>query len=512
VIAAQADASAGHRATLPTLRRRLRQVRGRWYARFMLISAIWSAIAGLLALCGVELAGILVDHAGSVSGFVAFALPIAAAASICAAAGVVAVAFAPDDAALARLGDRRFSLQERLSTALETDNAGAALSRATLGPVAGALLADAEWCAQRCDPRQWFELALPRFAWIVPGLTVVAALLQLVPPSALGRAALTAETNQAPNAPRLTISRSADAAGDLRGIADLLAKDAERWSDPYLRTIARSLERLSEEVRSGSVDRRTTVVALDRLLQHARRAYAQDRFPPRGGNSTASSPSPADLIQSVLNDVAGDRAVATGPSARDAANTDAERKTTPGRGDGSLDPVQPSQRKTPSQAASQPATPQSLPPGWASVLDNLDDYERVEADPRAQLERAIAEQQRRMHGAVQGAGAAQDAGQGEGDRAGNGSRPLGNGGRNLEKSSTEGGEMLLPDQPSNGRLIRIEIPPQAVHAEVTPLRSGDVGSGWQRLAEDPVGHIAPTREQREALRHYFMRSAGGQGK
>jgi hypothetical protein len=504
------EASTDHVTRIPALRACLRRARVRWYGRFMLSSTVWSALAGLLALCGLELAFALVNEAHSVSGPVAIVLPIGVAVLTCIVAGILAVVFVPDDPALARLGDRQFLLQERLSTALETENAQASgtLSGVALDPVRRALLADAEQHARRIDARQWFKLGLPRLAWAVPALTGLALLLSLLQPGALGRTAVTAETSQVRNTEGFTSQQSTDTAADLRRIADVLAKDAEKASDTYLRTIAQSLERLSVDVHRRAVDRRSVVVELDRLLQHTRRAYAQDGSLARQANSADGSPSPADLLQSALNDIVSGQDREAQPRDRDVANANTPPGTAPAPRDAPLDPAQPSRRKSPGSIKSDSVSPSSLPPGWASVLDSLDDYERAEAGPRAQVERAIAEQQRRMRGAAQSAGAAQDAGQGEGDRAGNGSRPLGNGAAAAENLPAAV-DLLLPDQPGDGGRIRIEIPPDAVHAEVAPPPSGSVGSEWRHLQEEAIDRPAPTVEERNALGRYFMRPAGG---
>jgi hypothetical protein len=468
----------------------------------MLDAAVWSALAGLAALCVLEFAAAFAGDACLLSGLAAVALAASVAALTAAAAGILAVAVAPDDAALARLGDRQFLLQERFSTALETANAGA-----TLDPVGRALLADAERCAGRIDARQWFTLRLPRLAWAVPALTGVALLLSLLQPGALGRAAVTAETGPAPNASTFTSRQSTDTADDLRRIADVLAADAEKESDPYLRTIARSLERLSEEVHRGAADRRSVAAELDRLLQHVRRASAQDVGQARQTSGTNARPSPADLIQTALDNVVGKpQAHEVQPAERDAANSSPMPQTAPKPAGAQPAPAPPSPRKTAGLATSEPAMPSSLPPGWANVLDSNDDPNGVE-DPRAQVERALAEQWRRMRGG-QSAGAAQDAGQGEGDRAGIGTRPLGNGAGAAANLPTAG-DLLLPDQSGNGGRIRIEIPPEAVHAEVAPPPEG-VGSEWPHLREEAIDRPAPSLEERKALGRYFMRSAGGQ--
>src|SRR5262249_11718059 len=130
----------------------------------------------------------------------------------------------PDAAVLAREADRVLALQERLSTALEVDHS---VPRDTaLGAVPSALLADTERHAAMIDPRQIVGLHLPRAVWAVPGLIAAAVLIQLVPPEALAvaRGSIAgAERDQA----GFTGQQGAEAAANLRRIAELLDKDAQ---------------------------------------------------------------------------------------------------------------------------------------------------------------------------------------------------------------------------------------------------------------------------------------------
>jgi hypothetical protein len=227
------EAFADRAAGIPALRTGLQHARSRWYARFMLNGVVWSALAGLLTLCGLELAA-LFDEAVLVGEASALAVAASVFALSGAAVGAVAIAIAPDDAALARLADQQFSLQERFGTGLETENARASgtFSSAELDTVRRALLADAERHGQRIDARRWFELDLPRAAWAVPVLAGAALLLSLLQPGALGRTAVPEEISRAGNPARFT-SRSTDTAGDLQSIAAILAEDARKERDTF---------------------------------------------------------------------------------------------------------------------------------------------------------------------------------------------------------------------------------------------------------------------------------------
>src|SRR5229473_1230610 len=247
---------------LPTLRACLKAVRVRTRIKSMLRGAVFSLVAALALLCGLEISGLYFEMATPAGSLALLSehplscLAFGAAALACAFALATFLAFfrTPDAAVLARKADRALALQERLSTALEVDKS--LPPDAVLGPVPSALLADAERHAAMIDPRQIVRLDLPRAIWAVPGLIAAALLIQLVPPDALAvaRGSIAgAERDQA----GFTGQQGAEAAANLRRIAELLGKDAQERSDPYLRTIARTLERLSADAERPSVDRHT---------------------------------------------------------------------------------------------------------------------------------------------------------------------------------------------------------------------------------------------------------------
>jgi hypothetical protein len=246
------------------------------------------------------------------------------------------------------------------------------------------------------------------------------------------------------------------------------------------------------------------VGALDRLLAHTRRAYGQ-------ASETASTGAPRDVVQQLqaaLDNIAGKHQAGAAPprepNGREAAgNIAAADRGQRGR------PAQPSERKTASVATpSQTATP-GPQRSWDELLKDLDDYDRV--DPRFEKERAFADQQRRARAASQSVGAAQDAGQGDGDRAGDGTRPLGNGSAAASAELAPGAEMLLPDQPAaNGGRIRIELPPEAALSAVAPPTAG-TGGEWRRAREQAVTRAVPSLEDRKVVGRYFLRAVEGRG-
>jgi hypothetical protein len=105
--------------------------------------------------------------------------------------------------------------------------------------------------------------------------------------------------------------------------------------------------------------------------------------------------------------------------------------------------------------------------------------------------------------ATQAIGAAADAGAGEGDRAGKGTRPLGDG-VPARTDLGPGTDMLLPDQVGNeGRRIRIELTPRTALSDVAPPTAGGDGN-WRRDGEQPVARSALDAQDRKVVGRYFM--------
>jgi hypothetical protein len=329
--------------------------------------------------------------------------------------------------------------------------------------------------------------------WLLPALAIIAALFHLVPIDAFASrnpVAFSRENNV------LSKDAAESAIVNLRRIADLLNQDADQRADPYLRTIARALERLETEVANASLDRHQLADSLDRLLAHSRGAYAQNG---KGGRGEVD-PKAVDLLAAVRDDIAGlppaprqrDSAGATAP----AAAQQATRGATP--------PASSSSRPRQARPAATVAPPLSNgAPRQTDAQKDGDEYGDLEADLRTQKERAFAEEQRRMRAAVQAVADAVDAGAGEGDRAGNATRPLGNDAA-TRTDLAPGSDMLLPDQTgNNGRRIRIELTPQTALSDVAPPSAAGERN-WRHVEEQPVARSAFDAGDRKAVGRYFM--------
>src|SRR5262245_36193447 len=308
---------------LPLAQAGLLRTQSRWRLSAMLHGAVWSMIFGLAVFCALGATTLLLEGEAPrwlprllVAPSLLDQIAASAIAFVCAL--VIAVLatflFAPDLAALARAADHRFALKERLSTALEV--ATARPSHAAQDPVRSALLADAEQSASSTDMRALVSLRLPRAAWAVPALLVTALLLQTVPPDMFGRATPgTSATRNASDSDALSRDQAADMAANLRRIAEVLDQDGAQRSDPYLRTIARALERLSAEVGRASIDRPRLARELGQLLAHAQQAYTQSDRP---ADQTAPPQHATDLLRSALDEITGGRQAGAAP-ARDLA-------------------------------------------------------------------------------------------------------------------------------------------------------------------------------------------------
>jgi hypothetical protein len=483
---------------LPCVRAFLGRARTRWRISALLLGTIWSLLAGLAVLCALRVVA-LVDGAHLEAGPVTFGLGVFIGGL--ALTVLLVLVRAPSEAAFARSADRAFGLKECLSTALEVVGDSRSGSPDI---VRSALRAQAERHAEAIDPRRLIVVAMPRAAWAIPVLVGIASFLQIVTPDAAGSVtspAMHAEADRSGGA--LSEEQRADAAANLQRIAERIGNDADERSDPYLRTISRTLDRLGSRVREAAEDRQVLAAELERLLAHAQRAYGRGSTE-GDADRAARAPDPADMLKSVLDAIAGNRPTETAakPPDREApgpkANTDPQDHAPPAS----------AQRKTPAPRTLAEALIAARKLPGADIPWLFLDENGEETDPRAQIERLMAEEERRARGTPQPAGAAADAGEGEGDRAGDGSRPLGKGAFAALPDAPGGGDMRLPDQPTNeGRRIHIEVTPETARSDVAP--PSETAGGWRRLEEQPVDRAPLEPGDRDVVGRYFKRQAGG---
>ncbi len=212
---------------------------------------------------------------------------IAAVAALIVAIFTVA-ARRPGIGGMARAADRRFAMEERLSTALEVAQA----PNKSPGVIREALLQDAARRAAMVDVRSLSPLRLQWQAIIVPILAVIAALIVITPPAPLhvgsagGTVRATATPTVGTNA--LTPDERTTTAGQLRAIAAIIAQDGQARSDPTLQAVAAELLALGNEVAANpAIDRSALGDQLQRLLDATNDAYAANGIGPTdAGNRT----------------------------------------------------------------------------------------------------------------------------------------------------------------------------------------------------------------------------------
>ncbi|MEQ1867926.1 MAG: hypothetical protein ABL996_25180, partial [Micropepsaceae bacterium] len=277
---------------LPRVASALTQVRARWRYAAILAFVSWSILLGLASYVLLEAAAVFL---GAVTPVGSAPLAMAVTALALASATVRLITGAPDSPTLARAIERKFGLQERLSTAIEV--AGSSRSRLAEDPVGAALVADAEHRAAGVDARRVIALRLPQSAWAVGPLLAIVTLLQFVPSDAFwlntsrGSSALSGAAM-----PGFDAAQRDETAATLRRIADALGEDA--GVDPYLRAVARTLERLSTDIDRGDADRAAAATELDRLLKHVRDVYSSV------GRNAARLDAPA-MLQAALDNMTG---------------------------------------------------------------------------------------------------------------------------------------------------------------------------------------------------------------
>ena len=183
---------------------------------------------------------------------------------------VFAILRHPDIGFMARAADRRFGMQDCLSTALEVE----ADPTRSHGVVVHALLQDAGSRSKSVDPQSLVPLRLHRHAVGVPILLAGAALFTFAPAPPLVQdayQALLPTTVQ--QTPSLT-QEQAQTAANLRVIAAILKQDGEARADPAIQAIASAVDRLGKEVTTNlGMKGDAYSKELSRLLTLARNAY-----------------------------------------------------------------------------------------------------------------------------------------------------------------------------------------------------------------------------------------------
>lgn len=189
-------------------------LRRRWLVLALVEAALWGLCSGLMVLLALTFS---TPSSLPEAALVSFAV----AALVGLGLGTLFWLRRPDDAGIAVLADRRFALQQKLSSVLEISRYGPAD-----GPVARALMSGTTGAITGRDPRGLAPLLAPRRLWLVCAIVLLSLLLtsQLLLPADPG-----------------TQTARLDAA-EISGIAQVLREDAALRADGELSSIADALD------------------------------------------------------------------------------------------------------------------------------------------------------------------------------------------------------------------------------------------------------------------------------
>lgn len=398
------------------------------------------------------------------------------------AAAFAALEFAPGVQKLARIADRQFGLNERMSTALELTE------QRTAGTVAAALMRDAARCESRIQlgalaplmPGDW------RLRWLfVASVALVLASLsqqdRLPNPSAPpGSEAAAPETYNAEH---------------VETLASRIEQDATERQDPYLKAVAQTLRKIAAEG-AQSTSSSSTAQRIEAAIEHAANAYRNETPKWLGG--------PSGSLREQLRQFAArgeTPAFAEQPSPQAASP---QPQTATASSNQTASGVQSSQRS----AATAPGAAETTMADAAESSFADGDYQPSPEDQaRLNREKEIALQQRQSSpGAGQPVGGAQEAGKG-GNMAGEGVQSGQTGeGQSLRRQTTDELALQAGDS-SAGRTVRLEILPEVRERSAASDTGGAYGA-WIARKETPTTREAVTFDNLDVTRKYFTPSQG----
>lgn len=412
---------------------------------------------------------------------------------------VFAILRHPDIGFMARAADRRFGMQDCLSTALEIESDPAR----SHGVVVQALLQDAGSRSKAVDPRSLVPLRLHRQAVGVPVLLAGAALFTFAPPPPLVQDAYQALLPTTFKTPSLT-QEQAETAANLRAVAAILKQDGEARADPAIQAIASAVNRLGKEVtRNSGMKGDTLSKELSRLLTLARNAYER----------VGEAKTPRNLSR-LIADLGADA-----PNRPDKEYQDV--------------PV----NETTEEVWEPPLEDNPLGADGVGLLTTreyagIDDFDNMVApptvlgDPRRDQPRgegpahamAMDERTATMNapgdddygpagpnadGAIAGEMIGAGGGFGEGDYAGIGTEALFGPGEGPFDPFAVAGELVLENPGlGGGRRIRFNLPPQ-VELRVPEMNIPGAVGGWRTLAEGEVTRTDLPAPARDVVSRYF---------
>jgi hypothetical protein len=395
-----------------------------------------------------------------------------------------AVRRAPGVLELARAADRRFGLNERVSTAIELSSS--VVPGGAHDELVAAQLADAARHARRIEPRTLVPIPFPRSAWAFLAVVVLLAGAQFLP-ATRSTASAAAESQQLAPEVREEIVH------DLKRAAELLDLDAERNRDPYVRALAQAFEDLARRAEAGLVDDVELQQETAQLTEHAERIYGEGVAAARDNREPA--PGGSEGGAEVRDEEPGAEVPPGEAAAHRASETRADGSRRLSELVGDLEAVE-------ARWQERRGGQRQLTRAEVAEFGPYVDAAMVEVLRELQRQRQEARQEQR---AGQPAGAAQEANEGPGDAAGVGEQPLGSEeGDELPQVEGRTEDLLLPGEGrEGGDRIRTELPPEARLAEVADeVRAA---GSWEpgREAELRRDLLAP--HHRTIVSRYFDR-------
>lgn len=380
---------------------------------------------------------------------------------------------------MARRADLHFGLSERASTALEVAHGTSRTADRASAEVGAALFRDAERHAVQIEPRELVRLRLARELWLVLVLAVVAAAVQFGVPQlrAVGLGTPAAVATELGN------EELGEVVTNLRRAAELLEQEAERRDDPYLEAVAEAMVELGESIELGEISLSEAQQGIERLLEHASRAYGLEELQIEEGDPLLTD---SDLTSESEGEMRSDdpegREGILGASAA-AANSSQSS------------PLDQLLEQLEEDAAAREAIGNLEGSATASYAAQIE-----EASERRALQRVRAEA-----AGGQPLGGAQESQAGESPFAGQGVQPLEGeaAGPNLEGIDVGGEEVMLPGgEVQADEQVQMDLTPEADFTEVadTDLEGANA---WEAGEEAELRRDLLTPRDRAVVSRYF---------
>lgn len=398
-----------------------------------------------------------------------------------------ALAHTPSLLYLARLADRRFALQERISTTLELSGFS---KKGIEGEIASALFSDTAHHVEQIEPDKLVPFRLPREAWFALVLLVMIVATQVwLPERQLEQAHSTGQLSEP-----LDGDGRSEAAANLRRVSELMSREAEERENAYLQALAQAFNELGERVEAGELDRSAFEAELSQLMEHVERVYEGEASPL--ADMLAPPPTPASGAPALPDEAIGEKSLSGEAPSEASSGIGSETSTSLEKLLGDLADIEVALQQ---DNAERGANAGRISRSDLPEFDPYDPYVTPEV-----LDFLKRQQELR---AAQPVGTAQEADKSPGDLAGEGVQPLTEEGAEaaFEEVSAELDEVLLPEgQGATEDYIQLELPPEAQLSEVADDQA-PTRRNWQAGQEAELRRDLLGPRDRAVVSRYFGR-------